>query len=245
MKSKAAKILEVLLERRTAFKAVLLFVMAISTIQWVHYHLAFVYRGFLVWGALIIAWDFFHGKKLWEGKTLNLLMAFCMFYAVTIFLNRETELVSNLKALAYMVILFITLYGGGKADPVQTKKERKILTAELLTFFTVLAVVCLVLFLLGFHKTYKTPDKVIGYLGTFNGRLAGMMNVLFYFGDAGPGAAVRQKTAKDLDQGVCLGQSGTVRTDSVFVLFPHFAVCAGSGAGGWGFLADAADGAGL
>ena len=64
MKSKAAKILEVLLERRTAFKAVLLFVMAVSTIQWVHYHLAFVYRGFLVWGALIIAWDFFHGKKL-------------------------------------------------------------------------------------------------------------------------------------------------------------------------------------
>ena len=176
MKSKAAKILEVLLERRTAFKAVLLFVMAVSTIQLVHYHLAFIYRGFLVWGALIIAWDFFHGKKLWEGKTLNLLMAFCMFYAVTIFLNRETELVSNLKALAYMVILFITLYGGGKADPVQTKRERKILTAELLTFFTVLAMVCLVLFLLGFHKTYKTPDKVIGYLGTFNGRLAGMMN---------------------------------------------------------------------
>ena len=176
MKTKAAKILDILFARRTAFKAVLLFVMAVSTIQWVHYHFAFIYRGFLVWGALIIAWDYFHGKKLWEGKTLNLLMAFCMFYAVTIFLNRETELVKNLKALAYMVILFITLYGGGKTDPEESKRERKILVTELFTLFLIIAVVCLALFLMGYHKTYKTPDKVIGYIGSFNKRLAGLMN---------------------------------------------------------------------
>ena len=176
MKTKAAKIVDILFAQRTAFKAVLLFVMVVSTIQWVHYHFAFIYRGFLVWGALIIAWDYFHGKKLWEGKTLNLLMAFCMFYAVTIFLNRETELVKNLKALAYMVILFITLYGGGKADPVQTKRERKILTTELVVLFSLIALLCLALFLMGFHKTYKTPDKVIGYVGSFNMRLAGLMN---------------------------------------------------------------------
>ena len=176
MKTKAAKILDILFARRTAFKAVLLFVMAVSTIQWVHYHFSFVYRGFLVWGALIIAWDYFHGKKLWEGKTLNLLMAFCMFYAVTIFLNREVELVKNLKALAYMVILFITLYGGGKADPVQSKRERKILLTELFVLFLLIALLCLALFLMGYHKTYKTPDKVIGYIGSFNGRLAGLMN---------------------------------------------------------------------
>lgn len=176
MKTKAAKIVDILIARRTAFKAVLLFVMVVSTIQWVHYHFAFIYRGFLVWGALIIAWDYFHGKKLWEGKTLNLLMAFCMFYAVTIFLNRDTELVKNLKALAYMVILFITLYGGGKADPVQTKKERKILTTELFVLFFMIALLCLSLFLMGYHKTYRTPDKVVGFIGSFNSRLAGLMN---------------------------------------------------------------------
>ena len=168
--------MDILFARRTAFKAVLLFVMAVSTVQWVHYHFSFVYRGFLVWGALIIAWDFFHDKKLWKGKTIWLLGAFCLLYAVTIFLNRETELVKNLKALAYMVILFITLYGGGAADPEERRKERKVLATELFVLLLIIALVCLALFLLGYHKTYKTPDKVIGYIGSFNSRLAGLMN---------------------------------------------------------------------
>ena len=176
MKEKVNGFLHTLFGERTAFKAVLLFVMIFSTIQWVHYTFSFVYRGFLVWGVLIVAWDLFHGKKLWEGKTLNLLMAFCMFYAVTIFLNRDVEPVRNLKSLAYMAVLFITLYGGGKAEPEKTKRERKILIGELFVIFLLLAVACLVLFLLGIKKTYTTADGVMGYLGSFNGRMAGLFN---------------------------------------------------------------------
>ena len=40
----------------------------------------------------------------------------------------------------------------------------------------ILALACLVIYMLGFGKTYRTPDRYIGYLGVWRGRLAGVFN---------------------------------------------------------------------
>ena len=130
---------------------------------------------FLAAAGVLIVLDLINGRRIWKDRTLYLLLAFCACYAVTIFKFRDYYLTKNIKALMYMAVFFAVLYGA-QTDGESARRERFIVGHTYLAGTLLLTVGSLVTYFMGLESTYVTATGLTGYLGVFDGRLAGLYN---------------------------------------------------------------------
>ena len=164
------------LKSNLLYKVLLIITMLMMTIPYLNAYLSQFIRIFLLWGGGYILYDFVTGRRLFKGRSLLLLLGFCIAYALTIFWNREWYYVDNMKALAYMILVFILFYGHNPNTPeAEVKREIRILSHVFVTGTFFLSLVCFLTFLLSIKHAYVVRDT-IGYLGMWDNRLWGLYN---------------------------------------------------------------------
>ncbi len=100
------------------FQILMIVVLAFVQIPIVHY----VYGGYikyvLLFGLLIIGWQFFRKnmKYVVEDKASIVALCFALFYLVTIALNFNLALSVNIKQLVYMIVIFIMFFANQNND---------------------------------------------------------------------------------------------------------------------------------
>lgn len=158
------------------FTCVLIVTFLLDTILLIHDYTGPLLKLFIVWGTLIIIWDFFYRKQLWNTKNLKWLIFFGASYLITTLINSRSYLGDNLKILAYMMIFFIVLYGHNQAKTME-KWKKQIRTIMLVYFWTatILAIICFITFLFSINHEILTRD---GYMhtGMYDNRLWGLYN---------------------------------------------------------------------
>ena len=168
--------LVIVFKNNLLFKIILMIVMLLVTVPYLNAVLSPFIRILLLWGFGYILYDFVTGRRLWTSRSLLLLLGFCAAYALTILWNRELYFVANVKALAYMVMVFILFYGhdNGKAEG-DVKREISILSHVFVAGTFLLSFVCFLTFLFSIKHVYEV-NGMLGYLGMWDNRLWGLYN---------------------------------------------------------------------
>ena len=157
-------------------KCLLVTALLMNTVAWGAEIVGPLLKVFLAAAGLLILLDLFNRRQILKDPSLYLLVAFCACYAVTILKFRDYYLSKNIKALAYMAVFFIVLYGGAQADRESARRERFIVGHTFLAGTLLLTLGSLATFFMGLESTYETATGLTGYLGVFNGKLAGLYN---------------------------------------------------------------------
>ena len=165
-----------ILGNRLLYICVLMVTLLFDTILLVHNYTGPLIKLFLLWGALVIAWDFFNGRKMWRTRPMIALMIFSALYMVTAVTAERVYLVSNIKTLAYMVLFFVILYGHDRnISPENWKKEiRTIMTTFVITT-AVLSAICMLTYVFQVNIELLTVDGYM-HFGMADNRLWGLYN---------------------------------------------------------------------
>lgn len=160
-----------------AYKVAFIILMMLSAVPFIHEIISPYIRIILVPGVLLVLYDLvLGGRKLWKAQGVVTLVLFAVSYGITILINRELHFVENAKALLYMGIIFLTLYG---FDP-QMPKERKtlelrvVLSSVMIATF-ILSSICLFTYLFSYNLTYMDGETPM-HIGMYDNRLWGLYN---------------------------------------------------------------------
>lgn len=161
---------------RIVYACVLIVTLLLDTILIVHDYTGPFLKAFIVWGVVIIAVDFFRGKYLWRTKQLKWLIMFCIAYAITTVLNRESHFGDNIKTLAYMIVFFIILYGHNRETSIDMwKKQVRIVSLVYVWATAVLSSICLLTYIFSINMQIEANDGYM-YVGMCENRLWGVYN---------------------------------------------------------------------
>lgn len=158
------------------FKCVFLAVTLAIASPFVHLFLGEYVKVLLVWGFILIVYQLINNRSIFKSPYLLLLLLFAGLYGVTIFLNREMNFLSNIKALMYMLLIFIVMFGYKKdKEKDEVLKEIKILIVTFLciSFCMALASFITYVFSIRGHAVYNGQWV---YYGMFENRLWGIYN---------------------------------------------------------------------
>lgn len=161
---------------RIVYACVLIVTLLLDTILIVHDYTGPLLKLFILWGAVIIAIDFFRGRNLWHTKNLKWLILFCAAYAVTTVLNRQSHFGDNVKTLAYMFVFFIVLYGHNSNISMDMwKKQVRVLSLVYVWATALLSTVCLLTYVFSINMQIEANDGYM-YVGMCENRLWGVYN---------------------------------------------------------------------
>lgn len=162
------------LDNHIIYKLLLLTVFMLNTITALHTIISPFFKALLVVGVAILIFDFIRGKRILKDKSLWALLAFAAVYLVSIIINRQEGLSENLKELSYMVIFMLTLYGGDRSE-ADADFELEVLGRFLFMLCALLSIANLATYLFAESSTYVTGDGLTGYIGSFEGRMCGLV----------------------------------------------------------------------
>lgn len=160
-----------------AYKVAFIILMMLSAVPFVHEIISPYIRIILVPGILLVLYDLaLGGRKLWKAQGVVILVLFAVSYGITILINRELHFVENAKALLYMGIIFLALYG---FDP-QMSKERKTMELRIVLSSVVIATfilssICFFTYLFSYNLTYMDGETPM-HIGMYDNRLWGLYN---------------------------------------------------------------------
>lgn len=161
---------------RTCFKIAFLVTMMFTAIPFVHGIISPYIKLLLLWGGASVGADLLTGARLIRNKFTGLLIAFCGAYAVTILLNREAYFGDNVKALLYMGVIFVMLYGQDLSlDKETVKKEMRLVSYVFVSVSFALSLACFATYVFSID-THYTTDEGWKYIGMFENRLWGLYN---------------------------------------------------------------------
>lgn len=164
------------LKNKILYKVLFLVMLLFMAIPYFNTILSPYFKIFLVWGGIYIVYDFLKGYRFWEDRAIMLLLAFCAAYGISILVNRTTEFIPNIKALAYMVLVFMLFFGqDGRRSRDEILTELDILTKVVVIVTFVFSVVCFLTFFFYMDYVYIAGDTV-ARIGMKNHRLWGLYN---------------------------------------------------------------------
>ena len=169
------KVLDIV-ENRIVFACVLIVTLLLDTILAVHDYTGPILKLFIVWGIVIIVIDFFRERNLWHTKQLKWLVLFCIAYAITTFLNRQSHFGDNIKTLAYMIVFFVVLYGHNSDTGMDLwKKQVRTVSIVYVWATAILSALCLVTYVFSINIQIKANDGYM-HIGMYDNRLWGFYN---------------------------------------------------------------------
>lgn len=130
---------------------------------------------FLVWGIIISAYCIYQRRRI-KNPYLILLLCFAGLYGITIIFNRELNFSANVKALLYMVMIFIVMFGYDierKNEDAVREIKAVIKTFLIISFFMALVSFTTYVFSIKGHAVYNEQWV---YYGMFENRLWGIYN---------------------------------------------------------------------
>lgn len=160
-----------------AYKIAFIILMMLSAVPFIHEIISPYIRIILVPGILLVLYDLaFGGRKLWKARGLIILILFAISYGITVLLNRDLHFSENVKALLYMGIIFLTLYGYDPQMPEETKTRelRIVLSSVIITTF-ILSCICFSTYLFSYNITYMDGETPM-HIGLYDNRLWGLYN---------------------------------------------------------------------
>jgi len=170
-----------MLEKHTLLKCLLMLLTLFGSIAWVHQLISPVMKVVLFIGFAAACYDLIRRRMPLKNAGLWLLLAFAALYCVTALVNGGGQGSRAIRDMLYMAMLFIVLYNGQKGtDPELERRERIFLARAALVMMLALVTACLAAYMILTPSTYVTADGTVGYLGSLDGRLTGLvhMNVI-------------------------------------------------------------------
>ncbi len=164
---------------RLAFKILMVLSVLVTAVPYLHTAVGGYVKFVLLYGFVIIGYELLTGKlaDAFRKKTNWLLIGFCIFYAITLFLNRAGNLTAGVKSFAYMisffVLFFMTKNGQTKASII---REIKVLAFVIILGTFLLSAVSLATFIFSVSGKYLNGDGIVVYYGMFENRLWGLYN---------------------------------------------------------------------
>lgn len=161
---------------KVIFTCVALVVFLLDTILLVHDYTGPFIKMFIIWGAVVIAIDFFDKKALWKTKPLKWLLMFSASYLITTMTVSREYLGDNLKILIYMVLFFVILYGHNQDKTLADwKKELRTVMLVFVWAASILATICIITFVFSINYEILTRDGYM-HIGMYDNRLWGLYN---------------------------------------------------------------------
>lgn len=161
---------------RIIYACVLIVTLLLDTILAVHDYTGPLLKLFIIWGVIIIGIDFLREKNLWRTKQIKWLVLFCIAYAITTFLNRQSHFGDNIKTLAYMIVFFIVLYGhSSHTDMDLWKKQVRTVSMVYVWATAILSALCLATYVFSINIQIKANDGYM-HIGMYDNRLWGFYN---------------------------------------------------------------------
>ena len=173
--------LKELLQRHTVMKCLLLALALLGSIARVHELISPFMKVALALGFALVLWDVIKRRFDLADPGFWLLVAFAALYALSAFVNGGDEAMRSVKDILYMVLLFALLYCGQKGtDRDLLVRERIVLARAALVMMLAMIAACLAVYMIFPASTYTVSDGTVGYIGSLDGRLCGLvhMNVI-------------------------------------------------------------------
>lgn len=159
-------------------KILMIIAVMITSVPLLHFRFGGYVKILLVYGILLCIYEIFICKQFkWIKEKLNiLLLVFLASYLITIFLNRDMNLVSNLKSFAYMALFFCAFFI--RFTPISYEKmlsELKIISSVVIFCTFVLSIVSFMTYAFQISGYYVTEMGYM-YYGMYDHRLWGVYN---------------------------------------------------------------------
>ncbi len=171
------KIIENTIFNRVLYKVILIIALMINTVPLLHLYAGAYVKLLLLWGIVLIVWEVAKNPYgLLNTKGMNWLLAFCFSYGITILLNKDGYFSENAKALCYMFLFFVLLYGQDLKKSIEDmKKEMHAVWGTVLVCSFIMSVLCFITFLLSLTYSYKADGATL-HMGIYKNRMWGLYN---------------------------------------------------------------------
>lgn len=171
------KLMENTIFNRVLYKVILIITLMLTTVPMLHQKLGGYVKILLLWGIVLVVWEVVKNPYgLLNTKGMNFLMAFCFSYGITILLNKDAYFSTNAKALCYMLLFFVLLYGQDLHKSIEDmKKEMHAVWGTVIVCSFILSLICFITFLLSVSYTYKADGATL-HLGIYKNRMWGLYN---------------------------------------------------------------------
>lgn len=150
--------------------------MLLCASPFIHLALGHYIKIFLVWGGCLLIRNLVKDRAQYKNMDTLLLLLFLISYGITILINRQQNLSSNISEWLYMTVIFMVLFHCDRnTEPQVIHREiQRILWCFLgITFFLSICSLTTFVFSIQGHVTYN--DQWV-YYGMFENRLWGMYN---------------------------------------------------------------------
>jgi O-antigen ligase len=142
-----------------------------------------LFQGLIVYGGIILVYDFFTNKKMFSSRYF-LLSLFVLFMGVSIIVNFNKDFLSNLKILIITVIqLFVITRVDLERSSENNHEELKAINSIIVVGVTIGAIISLYLFLKGINGSYiiasndvSLDDSIYYYGIAYQNRLVGIFS---------------------------------------------------------------------
>ena len=170
-------IIEKTILNRVLYKVILIIALMINTVPLFHQYVGSYVKLLLIWGIVLILWEVASNPYgLLNTKGMNWLMAFCFSYGITILLNKDGYFSENAKALCYMLLFFVLLYGQDLKKSIQDmKKEMHAVWGTVIVCTFIMSLICFITFLLSLSYSYKADGASL-HMGVYKNRMWGLYN---------------------------------------------------------------------
>ena len=163
---------------RIFFKIMILVAVMVTAIPYLHDRVGGYVKFILLYGLVIIACEIITKRSfsLLKDKMSIILIFFSISYFITVFVNRDLNFSSNIKALVYMLVFFVLLYMSVQDRTTRDLvKEVELISAIVLVGTFILSLACFMMFALSISGEYRISSGIM-YYGMYDHRLWGVYN---------------------------------------------------------------------
>ena len=164
---------------RLVFKILMVVAVMITAVPYLHTEFGKYVKLLLVYGILIIGYEFVTGKlfKVLKQKVNWLLIGFCVSYGITLIINRDNAFVEGIKSFAYVIVFFVLFFMfTGEHSKEKVVKEMQIISGVIVVCTFALSLASIITYAFSISGHYANNDGIFVYYGLYENRLWGVYN---------------------------------------------------------------------
>lgn len=176
---KLQKVADKYLLNTLTFKILMIVAVMITAVPYLHMTFGKYVKFILMYGFLVIGYELITGKLLprLKDKTNWLLIGFCVSYAITLFINRDSAFAEGIKSFAYVVVFFVLFFISTQGKSKESLiKEIQIISGIIIGCTFILSFVSMLTYAFSISGHYSNSDGIYIYYGLFENRLWGLYN---------------------------------------------------------------------
>lgn len=157
------------------FKLTFIFIMIFHNLTIGQYFTGYFSIILIIWGALLVFRNIVLKKIMFPKMYLYISILFLLSYIITIFLNRDLNILSNIKSLIWMTIILLVLFPKNiKDDYKKVTKELKFLSKIIIVPTFIISLISLLLFFFNIFYWQITASNLRIPQGYYAARLWGI-----------------------------------------------------------------------